>query len=913
MLLRHAAVVTVAAGLLVAAAPAAQAALPKPVASVEGVTEYRLDNGLRVLLVPEPSQPKVTVAIVYLVGSRMEGYGETGMAHLLEHMVFKGTPTHKEIWAELRQHGAEFNGSTSYDRTEYHETMRATDENMDFALGLEADRMVHSNISGEDLSHEFSVVRNEFEFGENIPVNVLSQRVLSTAFLWHNYGKAVIGSRADIERVPVDNLRAFYKKYYQPDNAVLIVAGKIDSQKTLALVQKRFGGIARPARKLGSSYTIEPVQDGERTVALRRVGGTQLVIVAYHTVAAFDEKYPATQAIAFLLTDQPNGRLYKALVTTGMASSVFGGSQPMAEPGWIQLAAEVPEGKPLEPVRDKMIEIIEGLAKDTPTAEEIEHFKVRSAKNLELAFTEPQAITSLLTSGVAAGDWRLVFLGRDRVEKLTPAQVVEVAGQLFKADNRTVGTFIPTQTPDRSLEPVRPDVAALLKDYKGKEAVAAGEAFDATLENVEKRTTRTTLPGGIKLALLPKKTRGETVRFTLDLHYGTEKDFVGHEEAAGMVGTLLLRGSKKHSYQQLKDELDRLKAQVSFFSDDGDAGVRVTTDRKHLVEVIALVGEIVREPTLPKEEFEVVKKEALTGLERARTEPGPLANRALDRALHPWPADDIRYVPTVEEDLARTKAVTLEDVKRIHQTLWGASNAEVAVVGAFDPDEVKGAIAKAFGDWKSTRPYERIAVPYKDVAPARPKIDTPDKANATVAMGFVIPMRDDDPDYPALYLANYILAQGGNSRLFLRVRQRDGLSYGVGGSLSADPLDKRATFRAGAIANPENVAKARDAMLEEIAKMASEGPTADEVAKAKAAYKAGFATRMANDDMLLGMLARGLFVGRTLEFQQKLNAAIDRLTVDDVKNVLKKGYLKPESLVVVVAGDQKKVPQAALK
>src|SRR5258706_502129 len=280
---------------VLAAIHLSRAAEPKKIASVEGITEYGLDNGLRVLLFPDNSQSKVTVNMTVLVGSRQEGYGETGMAHLLEHMVFKGTPRHPQIPKALQEHGAQFNGSTSDDRVNYFETLAATDENLEFAIDLEADRLVNSNIKRKDLDSEMTVVRNEFERGENSPTRVLSERISSAACDWHNYGKSTIGNRTDIERVPVENLRAFYRKYYQPDNIVLIVAGKFEEAKALGWVQKYFGVIPRPARKLDTTWTEEPAQDGERSVTLRRVGDVSAVGVAYPVSAAGHEESATMQ------------------------------------------------------------------------------------------------------------------------------------------------------------------------------------------------------------------------------------------------------------------------------------------------------------------------------------------------------------------------------------------------------------------------------------------------------------------------------------------------------------------------------------------------------------------------------------------------------------------------------------------
>src|SRR4051812_46112254 len=274
-----------------AAAAAATAAHATKLTTVEGITEYSLPNGLHVLLFPDASKATATVNITYLVGSRHEGYGESGMAHLLEHMIFKGTPKHPNIPQELTVHGTRPNGSTWYDRTNYFETVPASEANINWALELESDRMVNSYIAKKALESEFSVVRNEFESGENSPFRVVMERVMSTAYLWHGYGRSTIGSKEDIESVPIDRLQAFYRKYYQPDNAVLVVAGKFEPEKTLKVIERTFGAIPRPQRStdkgnlLYKTYTIDPAQDGERLAVLRRSGDAPLAMAGYHIPA----------------------------------------------------------------------------------------------------------------------------------------------------------------------------------------------------------------------------------------------------------------------------------------------------------------------------------------------------------------------------------------------------------------------------------------------------------------------------------------------------------------------------------------------------------------------------------------------------------------------------------------------------
>ena len=239
-----------AAALLLFAFAALAAEAPRKVVSVEGVTEYRLANGLRVLTLPDPGADTLTAHVVYMVGSRHEGYGEKGMAHLLEHLLFKGSTNHPDIKGEFTRRGARWNGTTSNDRTNYFETVSASDENLEWAIALEADRMVNAFITREMLDSEMTVVRNEFEMGENSPGGVLFQRMQQLAFPWHNYGNAIIGQRADIEKVPIDRLQAFYRTWYQPDNAVLIIGGKFDEKRALELVAKHFAPLPKPRRRV---------------------------------------------------------------------------------------------------------------------------------------------------------------------------------------------------------------------------------------------------------------------------------------------------------------------------------------------------------------------------------------------------------------------------------------------------------------------------------------------------------------------------------------------------------------------------------------------------------------------------------------------------------------------------------------
>lgn len=906
----------------IASTARAESGPPKKIANVEGITEYRLDNGLRFLLFPDPSTPKVTVNLTVLVGSRHEGYGETGMAHLLEHMVFKGTPTHTDISEAMKTRGAQFNGSTNSDRTNYYETLPANDDNLEFALRLEADRLVNSFVRAEDLRTEFSVVRNEFESGENSPQRVLNQRMMATAFEWHNYGKSTIGNRSDIERVPINRLQAFYKKYYQPDNVVLVVAGKFEEKKALQFVTKYFGAIPKPTRVLDEMYTEEPPQDGERLVTLRRVGDTPSIGILYHAPAASHSDNPALEVLASILSSQPSGRLYKALIEPRTAANVFASSQGQHDPGTFEVVAGLPKGGSVDIVRDTILETIETVKEKGVTQEEVDRARRQFLKVRELGSTDANQLGVRLSESIADGDWRLYFLSRDGIEKVTPEHVQDVAKKYLTRSNRTVGVFTPTSSPERTPVPPTPDIAKLVDGYKGREIAESAESFDVSPLAIEARTKRVDPIEGVKVSLLPKKTRGNTVHVQLTLHYGNAENLKGFESAAGFLGDLMTRATKNLDRQKIQDLLDQNVARLS--SGGGGGGPRgggrrgggggggslgsitfnVETKRANLAAVLEILRQVLREPELSASEFDLMKVARLAGLEQSRTDPARLAGNRLQRLLSSYLADDIRYVPTVDEEIARLKATTIEQVRTLYNDYLGASHGELAVVGDFEPSETVPVLAKALEGWKSSKPYARIARPFQDNLPVvRETIATPDKANATYVAGMNVPIGDDHPDYPALVVGNFILGGGAlSSRLGDRLRQKDGLSYGAGSGLTASPFDARATLNLQAICNPANLAKVITGADEEFARLLHDGITPAELANAKNGLARQQQIRRSNDAALAGMLSTNLDLGRTMQHEVDQERATELLTPEAVAAALRK-HFDPKRLSVVTAGD----------
>jgi zinc protease len=905
------------------AKPAAPAALAAPVkvTSVEGITEYRLANGLRVLLFPDASKPTLTTNITYQVGSRNENYGETGMAHLLEHLVFKpskhfsGKDGQPNIVQTLNKVGARFNGTTWLDRTNYFVTFPATDDNLKLILDMEADRMVNANIDQNDLwdpvekKGEMTVVRNEMEGGENNPLRITMERTTATAYEWHNYGKSTIGARSDVEHVNIERLRAFYHKYYQPDNAVFLVVGKFDEAKTLTLINETLGRIPRPdrsqpARVIEPTYTLDPTQDGERMVTVRRVGDVQILMAAYHIPAGSDPEFPALEVLGQIMADTPSGRLHKALVDTKRAAFVFADVMANKEPGLALIATQLPKESNVEEAKAIFLKTLEEAAAQPITQEEVDRAKQQLLTQVDLQLNDSSRLGLALSEYIAQGDWRLFFLQRDRYKTVTADQVRAVAAKYLKRDNRTLGQFIPTDKPDRAEIPALVDVQALVKDYKGQTAVAQGEAFEASPAHIDASTRRFTTSAGLKVALLPKKTRGETVNFQLTLRLGSEATLKDRDVAGSLAAEMLMRGSAKHTRQQIQDALDQLKTRLFLSGDAENVRAMVTTTRPNLEAVLALLAEIVKEPAFSTEEFSKLVSENTAVLDANRKEPGFLAQNALRTHLDPYPQGHVRHVMGLDESIAAIKAAKLDDVKAFHHAFYGASAGELAMVGDFDATAIQAQVQQLFGTWKAAEPFVRMPQRLKaGLKPLSSQIETPEKAQAFFLAAETLAMKDSDPDYPAMLLGNYLLGGGAlNSRIANRLRQKEGLCYGAGSQFQVSALDEAGQWVAYAIYAPENLIRLETAFKQELALALDKGFTPEEIAAAKTSWLQSQATARAQDRELAMRLNADQFNGRTMAFQAELEKKVQALGNDQILAALRK-RLDPAQLNIVRAGD----------
>lgn len=867
--------------------------------TVEGITEYRLANGLRIVLFADPSKPTATVNITYLVGSRHENYGETGMAHLLEHLIFKGSKNFLKPDAEFTRRGFQNNGTTWLDRTNYYSTFQATDDNLKWAIDWSADAMVNSFIAKKDLDSEMTVVRNEFESGENDPTRVMLQRMQSMLYDWHNYGNSTIGARSDIENVRIENLQAFYRTYYQPDNAVLIVAGKFDEARTLGWIAQAFGKIPKPKRSLPVFWTVEPTHDGERTFTVRRPGEVQFVMVGYRVPSSLNSQSLAIGIAAEVLGDTPNGRLHQALVTTGKAAQVFNFNIDAREPGFILFGAVVKKGEPLDPVRQTMIDVIEGSWSKTPAAEtELKRQVQKQRTSFDRALADPQAFGVGLSEYISLGDWRLFFLQRDQLAKLTESEVDAAARKYFVRDNRVVGSYIPEDAPLRADIPTAPTSAQLLADYKPSEKGAVSEAFVPSQDNIDKRT-RVLSFGNLNVALLPKQNRGSTVNVQTQFRWGSAESLAGRMIESDLAAAMLGRGTDKMTRQQIADEMTRLQMT------GGLTGFQTTGE--NLSDALRLLAHVMRAASFPADEYEQLQRQVATSLQAQLDNPETISRDALTTHFNTYPPGDPRHYIPLRARIDAVSKTPLDAARKFHSDFYGTARGEIAVIGDFDVKKIEALVNELFTDYPSKAPYTRLDREYREVKPARLAIDTPEKENAFIRGRIDFPLRDDDPDAPALVIADDIFGGGAglSNRVMERLRQRDGVSYSVGTGLALGSRYRVASWTLGAIMAPQNVLKAEQALREEIERARRDGFTAREVEDAKKGTLQQRATNRSQDGVLAGAWAANMDLGRTFAFSKQFEDRMRAVTVDQVNAAFRK-YIDPARMTFVIAGDAKK-------
>lgn len=867
----------------------------------DGVTEYRLDNGLRFLLIPDASWPSITVNITYFVGSRDEGWAETGTAHLLEHLLFRGSLRHTDINLEMTEHGADANADTWYDRTSYYETFTADDNTLAWALSMEADRMNNALIAEPDVQTEVSVVLNEIDEAANDPIEALSELTLACAYHLHPYGRAILGARRDVANASAGRLQEFYQRHYRPDNAMLLIAGRFDPRRTAAIVAASFGSVSCPAGTASRLPLAEPIQQGERSTALRRSADAAALCSAYHIPAASHPDYAAIDILGELLGDTPSGLLHRCLVQSGIAASVYAYPYALRDPGVIMFGAELRKGAPIEHAGKLLADTVESLETTPLSEDDVETARRRLLDASDASRADPEAFCEALADWEAIGDWRLFFLHRDRLKQVTVEQIWRAAARYLKPSNRTEGVLIPTAMPSLVEVPTAPDGKEALAAYSGGEAAPSVEWFELSPEDIDRRT-ETATAGTLTLSLLRKPSTGKRASAVLELRYGSVESLRGRRFAGQMAGEMLMRGCTGRTRRQIADAMSRLGAHVAVSAAGAQTRIELEVKGEYLPDAIRVLSDALSSPGFQADELEQLKAEVVADYAAQRLNPQSTAERAAARHCAPYSAEDPRYVPTIEECIAGVNAITSANLSEFYAQFFPSARRVLAAVGAFDSDAVRIAADEFRVGCSARSSYAPLPHPFVHTEAINVTIETPDRPGAVLIVTLPLRLRDDDLQYSAISLACDMLGVNSRSRLWMRLRERDGLSYDVGALLQAGAHGAFGCIKGYAICRPEDISSVETAFREELLLALQEGFSQQELESARAGYLRLRALERTGNDTLAKRLAHYAFSGRRFEYDAALESRIGSLTPPEITDAMR-AHIDLSTISIFKAGD----------
>lgn len=895
------------------------------VKTVNQISEYTLDaNGLQVLLMPEHSAPVLTFMVTYRVGSRNEVTGTTGATHLLEHLMFKGTEKFQRakgtgIDQLLERSGAVYNATTYLDRTNYYENMGS--DQLALAVEFESDRMRNLLLHEADRQPEMTVVRNEFERGENSPFQALIKEIFQGAYVAHPYHHSTIGWRSDIEKVPIEKLREFYDTFYWPDNATVSVIGDFQPADALALIKKFYGQIPKAPKPIPQVYTEEPEQSAPRRVGVKRAGQLGVVAIGHKIPAGTHPDYPALTVMSAILTDGKNSRLYRTLTDKNLTTSVqaFLGFNHDATLH-ITFAALAPNAKH-EEVEKIAVQEIERLKKDGVT-----DLEVSTAVNKILADAAFQrdgsfAIAGNLNECIAVGDWTTYYSVEEGTKKVTAADVKRVANDYLVEDHSTTGWFIPVEEPASGPPAPTPgkkpsrselhpsdgpyfyrDPELSLATDPDQAALASGNAPATTTSTFANSVIRERI-AGIDV-LLYKTGVKDVVTFRAALPAGDALSPPTNLALATLTGGMLDKGTKKQDQFAISQKLESAGATLQFKVENYSLVIDGQCLKKDVSLVLELMAEQLREPAFSPEEFEKEKKQLAGSLRRALESPDSRARESFSRALYP-PGHPNREA-SVSEFLAAVESATVDQVKAFHAAHYGPKHFILVAVGDVDPAEVKTKVGEVFQGWTGGADVPKANPPHGIDGPPEQVVYMAEKPSVTVMFGQAIDLKYTDPDYQALRLGTAVLGSGFTGRLMANVRDKEGLTYGIGSRLSNDTYND-GDWRITATFAPKLLQKGIESTRRQLTAWYEKGITPEELEKRKSNLIGSFKVNLATTTGLAEQLLITAQRGYDPSFLDRYPTLINSLTTEQVNGAIKK-YLKPESMVMIEAGT---VPGAA--
>jgi zinc protease len=894
-------------------------ALPPNVERVEtyrGITQYKLkSNDMTILLVPDHTSPVVTFMVVYHVGSRNEAPGNTGSAHLLEHMIFnKSTQNfgrangHKTFQEVLYEAGADFsstNMTTWYDRMNGYSTLPS--DKLELAMRIEADRLNRGLILDSERQSEMSVVRNEYEIGENNPGQALFKATVATAIQAHPYHWSTIGYRSDIEGVTTEKLREHYKTFFHPNNAEAILVGDFDTEKALALFDREFGGFKKSEKAIPQVITIEPPQEGERRTVVQRPGAVGMVMIGYTRPGALHPDFIPLEVLSSILAEGVNSRLHRALVESGLATDVSSTNFTLRDPYPLLVDASVATGKSHQDVENALKAALAEVVAKGVTDEEVK----RAQQQLEVAIIRSRDGTynfaSNLGESVASTNWKWFLDYVDNIKAVTAADVKRVAAAYLLPDRATVGWFVPSKgVVQASSLPAASPAPAQRQAGGPHHTAAAAKPASNDKRTFAARTTRKVLANGIIVDVVENHSV-PTVAIRGIAFAGETSAPAGKPALPALTAKMLQRGTKSRTKEQIGQLLDDVGATRTYFVGTNETFLNANGMARDLPLILDVLADELKNPAFTAEEIAKAKKELETDVLR---QDDATAARGVERLMQVvYPEGHPYRAAGREKMLASVNAATDADLRAFHQQRYNGAGLILAIVGDVDAAKTIALVEQRLGNIpKGERvAFDKVARTTAGEKGVREAVTMRGKANMNIIMGAASGLRRNDPDYEAALIANAALGQNSlSSRIGRRVRDTEGLSYNLASRFAyTDMLD--GVWYVNVNVAPQNLARAMKSTMEEIEKFGREGLTDEEVEAQKSFFAGNYQVGLGSNAGIASALVTAEKFGYGPKYLDEFPSRMRAVTKEQANKAMKLHFF-PDKLNVIVAGDLDKLP-----
>ncbi|KAF2337960.1 M16 family metallopeptidase [Flavobacterium nitrogenifigens] len=892
----------------------------KKIKELGGIEEYLYQpNGMNVLLLQDNASPVATVQIVYRVGSKHEVLGNTGSTHLLEHLMFKGTPTFNKkngntITDVLQNTGAQLNATTWYDRTNYFETLPS--DKIELAIQIEADRMRNSLLLKEDKEAEMTVVRNEFERGENNPNSLLDKEIWASAYIAHPYHHSTIGWKSDIENAPIEVLRNFYNTYYWPDNATLTIIGDFKKENVFELIEKYFGKITKAPNAMPQPYTQEPQQYGARKITVKKPGELGVVSKAYKIPGALHEDLPALNILAQIIGVGPSAILNKTFVDTRLGIYSYAEATNFKEVGLFTITVGFPTTSKHEDIDAKISEVVAKIQKEGVTQDEVNRVVAKVSAQTILARDGSGVIASALNEAIASGDWTDYITGVDRLKKVTPADILRVAQKYLVEDQSTTGYFIPKQAGAQNQDMAKAnnfmpekgpfyyrhsDEGHIHEESSSAPALVKSTAEELISESnlIEKSASafKREKVSGIDVVSV-KTSAKDFVTVAASISLGNYASETKNDIIPALTASMLSKGTTLNDKFKFSEKLQKLGVSLNVNASTFKINIGFKCLKKDLDQVIALLAEELRNPLFDTKEFENLKQQFIGNTQQDLNDPGERGSIALSQAI--YPKGNPNYSLSVEDNIANIKNATLDEVKAFHKKYFGTASMRLVIVGDTDGANLNVSLQKSFKNWNGGI-AEKLKFEEATKAASKTEVVTiPEKPSAELFIGQFTGLKRADADYIPFFIGNYTLGAGFAGRLMQTVRDNDGLTYNISSGLGGN-IETGGYWFVNASFNPNLFQKGLDATMVQVDKWVKNGITAEELANKKTnligSFKVGMSTTNGMARTILSFIERGLEPNYIDQYPKD----IEKATLQQVNDAIKK-YIQLDKMIIVKSG-----------